>query len=72
MSKCNVNVYVNPHLATNSLSVVYSGRLKYSAHILDIGHILGGMFPHTDKGESFGFFFFERPRLGEHHRVENF
>jgi hypothetical protein len=30
-----------------------------------VGNILGGIFPHTDM------LFFERPLLGENHRIEN-
>jgi hypothetical protein len=50
----------------------YSGRLKYSPHLLKVGHILSVIFPHTDMLENFGFFFFERPLPGEHHRVKKF
>jgi hypothetical protein len=40
----------------------------YSAHLLKVGHILGGTFPHT----VMLCFFFEKPLLGEHHGVEHF
>jgi hypothetical protein len=40
----------------------------HSAHILNIGHILGRIFPHTDILESSVFFLL----LREHHRDENF
>jgi hypothetical protein len=41
---------------TNCEELNYSGHPKYSAHLPKVGHILGGIFSHTDKLESSGFF----------------
>ncbi len=53
---------------------IFKNTLKWAprVHLPKVGHIDGGIFPHTDMLESFGFFFSERPLLGEHYIVKNF
>jgi hypothetical protein len=50
----------------------YSGRPKYSAHLPKEGHILGGMFPHTDMLESSGFFSLKDLCLGNNIELKTF